>query len=116
MIDTSTEFEIHKAVIDWLNLYPAIRKFVIHIPNEGRRSQNYGKRLQALGMRKGASDLFIALPKRGFHGAWIELKSHKGRLSPDQRKFLDDMAEQDYFTQVCWSLDEAMHTLSWYCL
>lgn len=66
-------------------------------------------------MRKGVSDLFIAMGKHGYHGAWIELKSAKGKLSKEQEYFLKDMSEQNYFTSVCYSVEEASSVIKWYC-
>jgi hypothetical protein len=111
----ATESSIQKALMEWVRLRPSIAPFVLHIPNEGKRTYNYGRLLKSMGMRPGVADLFIAIPRHGFGGAWIELKSAKGRLSFEQEDFLDDMSQQNFFTKVCWSLDEAIETVSWYC-
>jgi hypothetical protein len=101
--------------MDWVRLHPILDGLVIHIPNEGRRSERYGHLLKALGMRPGVSDLFVAMAKRNFNGAWIELKSAKGKVSPEQALFQLDMSKQNYFVSVCWSIDDAINTLKWYC-
>lgn len=110
-----SESSIQKAVMEWVNLHPVIKKFIIHIPNEGKRTARYGKSLKDMGMRAGVSDLFVAMQRHGYIGAWIELKSHQGVLSFAQKQFLYDMESQNYFTMVCSSIESAIRTLKWYC-
>lgn len=110
-----SEETIHKTVIEWVMFHPLLNKLVLHFPNEGRRTASFGKLLKDMGMRAGVSDLFIAMPKHGFGGAWIELKSIDGVVSTFQKEFLRDMSQQNYFTAICWSIDEAINTISWYC-
>lgn len=110
-----SESSIQKSVMEWVNLHPVIKKFIIHIPNEGKRTARYGKSLKDMGMRAGVSDLFIAMMRHGYGGAWIELKSVNGVLSDYQKKFLNNMAEQNYFTKTCYSIEEAIEIIKWYC-
>ena len=109
------EASIHKTVMEWVRLQPLIAKLIIHVPNEGRRSKRYGHHLKALGLRPGVSDLFITMGKHHYFGAWIELKSTVGVLSPEQRDFLADMRQQNYFTAVCDTIEETISTINWYC-
>lgn len=110
-----SENSIQKAVMEWVRLDPALRMCVIHIPNEGKRTSRYGKSLKDMGMRPGVSDLFIAMPRKGYNGAWIELKSKNGVLSDTQMEFLDDMKNQNYFTASCHSTEETISLIKWYC-
>lgn len=110
-----SENTIHKTVMEWVRLHPRLRGLVIHFPNEGRRTKRYGKLLNDMGMRAGVSDLFIAMGRHGYLGAWIELKSAGGKVSDEQHRFLYDMRQQSYFTVVCWSIEEAVRVISWYC-
>ena len=100
--------------MEWVRLQPQLRGLVLHIPNEGRRSERYGKLLKDMGMRAGVSDLFIAMARRNYNGAWIELKSANGKVSPEQASFQLDMDRQNYFTSVCWSIEDAIKTIGWY--
>lgn len=109
------ERAIHLTVMDWVNNHPEIRPYVIHIPNESVRTPKYGALLKKMGMRKGASDLFIAMPRHKFHGAWIELKTVKGKPTSMQKKFLADMKKQGYYTNITYGLDEAIKIMDWYC-
>jgi hypothetical protein len=110
-----SESAIQKTVMEWVNTKRGLRNFVIHIPNEGKRTTYYGKSLKDMGMRPGVADLFIAMPKHGYHGAWIELKSKHGGLSTNQRDFLVDMMIKNYFATACFSIEDAIDTINWYC-
>lgn len=110
-----SEDSIHKTVIHRVKLHPLLSKVIIHIPNEGKRTGRYGNHLKALGMREGVFDLQVLMARRGYIGAWIELKSKDGRLSQAQRAFQKDMQEQNYFTAVCYSIEEAIEVIEWYC-
>jgi hypothetical protein len=109
-----TENTIQKVVMSAIRAIPRLESLIFHIPNEGRRTYNYGRHLQSMGMRRGVADLFIALQRHGYGGAWIELKSAKGILSPVQKEFLHDMRQQQYFTAVCYTIEDAIKTISWY--
>ena len=38
-------------------------------------------------MLSGVPDLFLPVPKKGFHGLFIEMKSQQGRVSVSQSRF-----------------------------
>ena len=82
------------------------------IPNGGLRHIRVAARLKAEGVRKGSPDLFVMLPA-GKVG-WIEMKTSKGRLSPDQKGFEAICNRLDHLHAVAHSLDEAILALrSW---
>jgi hypothetical protein len=110
-----SESAMQKTVMEWANVHPLLRGFVIHIPNEGKRTSRYGKSLKELGMRPGVADLFVVMARHGYHGAWLELKSKNGILSNAQKEFLEDMAQQNYFTKTCFSIEDSIETINWYC-
>ena len=100
--------------MQFVALNPLLKNVVIHIANEGSRTSQYGRRLKQMGMMPGVADLFVALARRGYHGAWLELKSRDGIISFKQKAFLENMADQGYYTKVCFSLDEAIEVMKWY--
>ena len=54
-----------------------------------------------MAMQKGYPDLFLAVPRGGYHGLYVELKSNRGRLTDEQEMMLALLAEQGYKTAVC---------------
>jgi hypothetical protein len=110
-----SEYAIHTTVVEWCHNHPKLRKCILHIPNEGKRDAKNGWHLNRMGLRKGASDLFIAWPRHQYSGAWIELKTKIGKASSEQLSFLQDMSEMGYFTAITKGLDEALITIEKYC-
>lgn len=106
-----SEDTIEKLTVKYLSLR-GFERYVIKIFNEGAGRARRCKK--ANGLRRGASDLFIAVPRHGKNGMWLELKSKHGKLSEEQIKFFEDMESQNYFTAVAWSFDEAKEFLDWY--
>lgn len=109
-----SEMQLHIAAMDWVNLHPKEARFVHHFPLEGKRNPATGHYLKRMGMKKGVSDLFIMMPRHGYPGAFIEIKTSKGRLSDSQKQFQLDAASQGYFAATTYGLDETIRTLDWY--
>lgn len=65
-----------------------------HIPNEGIRTN--GPVLKAAGMKAGVPDLSLPVPRRGFHGLYIEMKFGKGKTTKAQEEFMALLREQGY--------------------
>lgn len=70
--------------------------------------------LKACGLVVGQSDLFLAVPRNGYHGLFIEMKSLKGRLSDDQDAFITDMLTMGYDCYVAFGADEAIEKIKNY--
>ena len=105
------EDELQIAVIEYCELRGIP---VVHIPNEGERSVTYGALLKRMGMKRGFPDLFFPIARRGFHGLFIEMKTDKGKLSEDQRKWLTELSKEGYLCRVCRSLEAVIDILSQY--
>ncbi len=82
-----------------------------HTPNEGKRNVANGARLKAAGMKKGCPDILIfdRPPDSDYVGVAIELKRQRGgRLSDEQREWLDALTERGWLTRCCKGADEAI--------
>ena len=113
-----TEEQEQVAVFQWaeimMNSYPELR-WLIHIPNGGWRSKSEAVRFKRAGVKKGVSDLFLPVARKGYHGLWIEMKRKKGgRLSPEQKEWIDGMFAQGYLAVRCDGADEAIGMLERY--
>lgn len=113
------ESEIQQSVVQWwalahkgLGISRESRLF--HVPNGGYRSARTAGRMKAEGVRKGVADFLLLVPRAGYHGLAVEMKRPGGRLRPEQEDFLRDLLADGYCTAVCFSLDDAIRSLTFY--
>ena len=108
------------ALIEWAGVTrvpgssDSISKHLIYINNGGKRSALAGYVAQLMGEKKGASDLFLALPSGGFHGLFIELKAKTGKPSREQVDFLHDRMDKGYLAVLCHGWDSARSVITDY--
>lgn len=100
-----------KAIVEGLRRVLGKLYLVIHVPNEGERSESMNGILVGMGMVPGAADLVIA--GAGFCG-FLEVKGAKGRLSHEQETFRQDCAARGIPYAVVRDVDEAVDAaVSW---
>lgn len=104
-------------VIKWArdneNNYPFL--WLLHSSLNGvKLSKNQAGRAKTQGMLSGVPDLFLPVPKNGFHGLYIEMKSEKGRVSVSQNRFLSVTNELGYQSIVCYSSEDAIEKINEY--
>lgn len=87
---------------------------IFAIPMGGARSAITGARLKSEGCIRGVPDIFCCKPCGGFNGLWIELKSGKNKLTPEQDHFIQERLAQNYSCAVCYSLDSAIAVIERY--
>jgi hypothetical protein len=86
---TELEKELHKTVADLLG---AMGLIAIHLPNYTERKCECGRKISVvIGGNDGVSDWLIIGQKGLFV---IELKSKTGRLSPEQKLFLEKLPKK----------------------
>ena len=91
--------------VQWFRLqYPG--KYILAIPNGGKRNLFEAVRLKKTGTLAGVADLFVAEPSFPHCGVWIELKVGKNKPTLEQRTFLTDMQARDFEVSVVRSLEE----------
>lgn len=84
------------------------------IPNGGHRHPAVAARMRAEGVRAGVLDTCLPVARRDYHGAWIELKFGKNKLTAEQEAWARRLGSEGYYVTVCWSWVEAARTLLWY--
>ena len=62
----------------------------------------------------GVPDLCLPIPISPFHGLFIELKTKKGKVSSNQRKWQNKLRGRGYASEICFGADEAIATLEQY--
>ena len=93
--------------------YPHLE--MLHCSLNGvKLSGTQAKIAKGQGMLSGVPDLFLPVPKNGYHGLFIEMKSEKGRLTDNQHWFLTNAESVGYKTAVCYSAKEAISAIEAY--
>lgn len=83
------------------------------IPNGGHRSKRTAALLKLTGVKRGVPDIFLPLPRNGYHGLWIELKSmsKSARASKEQQEWIEYLEAQGYRAVVCHGFESARDTI-----
>ena len=110
-----TEHTEQVAVIQWYRYqYPKYAKCLWAIPNGGVRHIGTAVKLKAEGGMAGVPDLFLMIPKDGWHGLFIEMKVKGGKLSDSQKEFMGLATLMGYQAVVCYGFDEAKDAITEY--
>lgn len=107
------------ALCRWWAMYARSRRLpeslLFAIPNGGRRDAVTGARLKAEGVRAGAPDMFLAVPRKNAPGLFLELKKQKGgRVSENQKTMHEALSQAGYPVCVCRGWDEARREIEKY--
>jgi VRR-NUC domain len=84
------------------------------IPNGGYRPPGVGRELRKEGVKPGVPDIFLAVPSKGHHGMFIEMKSDTGSTSTLQRTWMESLSRQGYHCVVCRGHEEAIKSINSY--
>ena len=89
---------------------------VFAVPNGGKKPVATRIRHMKDGLLPGVSDVLVMCPSGDgvYHGACLELKTAKGRLSQSQELFLKRAHENGMFTMVIRSFDDFVKALEGY--
>ena len=105
-----TEEQHQMSVTEWwawaCRKYHVPERLLFHPPSEGVRSVVFAARLKKVGWRKGMADIQLFVPSSRYHALFIELKAMKGRPTPEQLAYLEDLRAQGYAACLCYG-DEA---------
>lgn len=99
--------------------YPQFAEDIHHFANERKCSYQEGRTLKKMGVTKGISDIFLAVPtfesnRTLFHGLWLELKTEKGRATHEQMEFIHNKNQRGYYAVVTWGLEAAKEIIKVY--
>ena len=120
----ASESQEQRALVKWLSYHPIVREYFLHITNEGKRSAITGRHLLQLGLKPGASDLFIFYPTKKYHGLFLEVKRNKkytpSEMKTDswiaQEKFLNSVKSVGFAGEVCYGAEDGMAIVTRYLL
>jgi hypothetical protein len=120
----ASESQEQRALVKWLSYHPIVREHFLHITNEGKRSPVTGRHLLQLGLKPGASDLFIYYPTNKYHGLFLEVKRNKkytpSEMKTDswvaQEKFLEEVKLLGYSGELCYGFEDGVAIVTRYLL
>lgn len=109
------EARSQKSVVDWWAFachgYRLDARLLCHCPNGGKRRPIEAAILKGMGVRSGWPDLQLAIPRADKHGLYLEMKSPKGRVEPEQKELLALLEAQGYAVCVAWSAEEGISAI-----
>lgn len=98
----------------WSKKYPEL-KLLYHVPNGDWRHPATARKLKEMGVKSGVPDLVLPVARGVYHGLFIELKRCEGgRLTDNQKRWIEDLVKQGYFATVCRGWDSARDTIEMY--
>ena len=109
------EHRIQCACVKWFALqYPQYDGLLFAVPNGGNRDRITGAMMKAEGVTAGVADILFLVASHGYHGLAIEMKTEKGRQSPEQKQWQKKVERQGYRYTVIRSLDDFIETVNAY--
>jgi len=84
------------------------------IPNGGHRHIQVARRLKAEGVKRGVPDVCMPVPRVGWCGLYIELKTATGTVSPAQRVWLRALQDQGHRVAICRGWESARGVIEEY--
>lgn len=121
------EHQLQCACVRWFAYqHPELNGLLFAIPNGSYRSKATAGKLKAEGVVPGVADLILLVPGdhetlpdgrtwyRPIHALCIEMKTEKGRQSPEQKAWQKKVEAHGYKYAVCRSLDDFIETVNAY--
>ena len=119
-----SEASEQRAIVKWLSYHPVLREYFLKTNNEGKRSDITGHNLKLMGLRPGASDLFIYYPTMTYNGLFLEVKRNK-KYTPSERstdswiaqeKFIETVKKVGFAGRFCYGWEDGVAIIEAYLL
>lgn len=78
-------------------------EYLHHVPNGGKRDKATATALKRQGVKAGVPDIVLPAVRAGYHGLYIELKAGRNTTTDNQKRWLEYLRQQGYYTAVCYS-------------
>lgn len=118
IVNIATEDEEQAALFQWAayaqGAHPELG-LMYAIANGGYRHIATAVMLKQTGVRSGVPDICLPVARGGFHALFVEMKRREGgRVSVDQKMWLNALNEQGYRAVVCKGWEAAAETIKQY--
>ena len=111
----ATEHDEQVKVFTWARAFQErepLLQLLFAVPNGGARHPAVAAKLKAEGVRAGVPDVLLPVARgdgeHSYIGLAIEMKVGRNRPTPEQRWWLERLAEQGWRCVVCYSAAEAI--------
>ena len=105
-----SEHDEQTALFQWRDLsmerFPEL-EMMFAVPNGGKRHIKTAMRMKEEGQQKGVPDVWLPVPHGGYFGMVFEMKYGKNKCTPDQRRWLENLADIGWKTGVYWNWEDA---------
>ena len=105
-----TESQEQIQIFEWaalmVNKIPELAE-LWHCPNGSHRHKAVAAKLRREGVKAGIPDIFLLVPKNGFHGLAIELKANGKHPTKAQKEWLERLVKNGYLAVVCHGFEDA---------
>ncbi|MES1926549.1 VRR-NUC domain-containing protein [Salinisphaera sp. T31B1] len=101
-------------MVDWNARQHPELSMLYAVPNGSDRHPAVAGKLKAEGVRKGVPDLCLPVARQGYHGLYVEMKTTKGRTSPEQRDWIERLQGEGYRAAVCRGWSAAWNEIAGY--
>ena len=91
-------------------------EYLHHVPNGGKRDKATATALKRQGVKAGVPDVVLPAVRAGYHGLYIELKAGKNTTTDNQKRWLEYLRQQGYYTAVCYGWQPAAELIERYLL
>lgn len=112
-----SEAREQEAIFNWAKFcsikYPELN-LLFAIPNGGSRHPLEAVNLKKQGVKSGVPDMLLPVPKCGYHGLFIELKSGKNKATDNQKFWLTELEKQGYKAILCYESENAIKEIEKY--
>ena len=114
-LTTVSEAQEGEALCKYMALrHPAAYEHMLHVPNGLISTGRHVNALKRQGLKPGVPDYFIAIPVGRYHGLWLELKTHNGKVRREQTEWLERLTKQDYACVIAYGWDAARQCIEQY--
>ena len=113
------EFIEQSKFIEWCQSQPIPElQMIFAVPNGGQRQIGVALKMKREGVKPGIPDLFLPIPKKNYHGLFIEMKRRgkTGTLSPQQKDVITGLVIQGYCVVVAKGYHNAIRSVVAYLM
>ena len=110
-----TESQMQKYCVAWFrHRYESIEPLFFSVANGGARNVWTAKIMKDEGVRAGVADLILLIPRHGFAGLLVEMKTPDGKQSDSQKTFERLATQYRYKYVVVRDLTTFQQLMLWY--